>query len=271
MSAPPRVIGPSYDPPRGQKGTSAQHHVEDHRADVTADDNKRVLQRIEAAIADTSGRLRLLIDGTHCSSIPGFELAELRRTLRELDCSNSPYLTHLPMEIGHLHNTLRQLDCSSCALTSLPDEISLLHQLEVLNCSKNQLETFVWNCDALKQLKTVDLSHNRIRFLSPSAAQRLLSSSSKVKLSLEGNDATLRQTAKDSEDEQRSLLPVSIDRCVVCDEVQAKLPPRVFIQFIKWRQLPTAPLQLVPILYPCCGAECAKALQQWQTNPGAQW
>ncbi len=243
------------------------------------DDNYRVLMRMQAAIEDKTGRLRLLIDGTNADCIPGFELASLRHTLREINCSNSPRLTQLPMELGHLHETLRTLDCSGCALTSLPAEISLLHQLETLNCSNNKLTTFVWNASALKKLAHLDLSFNMMSHMSPSSAQLLFGASSRVQVNLEGNDATLRETAKLTELEQRSLLPVEVNACVVCDEVQARLPPKVFVQFARWRKPPSpfeshptpSPLVLVPVLYPCCGSECAKALQQWQGHTAGRW
>jgi hypothetical protein len=124
----PRTIAPA----------SLQPAASSRPASDADDDNTRVLQRVEAAVADPSGRLRLLLDNTNATSLPGFELAQLRGTLRELDCSNSPRLASLPMEIGHCFRTLTALNCSRCALTALPDEVGLLAHLAHLDCSYNQ-------------------------------------------------------------------------------------------------------------------------------------
>lgn len=268
--------------------TTIHQRTEQEAVQLAAnDDNKRILDRIEAAIADPTGRLRLLIDGTNATSIPGFELTCLRNTLRELTCAHSPLLRQLPMEIGHLYNTLRTLDCSHCALTSLPEEISLLHRLEVLNCSHNQLTTFVWRCEALKSLRNVNLSHNRLRYMSPTAAELLLSASSTVDVDLRENEASMRQTAADDDHTQRALLPVDVERCEVCNVQQVVLPPRVFVRFVRWQPRSSSSLEqqqsvrdqpneaprraLVPVLYPCCGPVCATALQHWQSNVSGRW
>jgi hypothetical protein len=258
----PRTIAPA----------SLQPAASSRPASDADDDNTRVLQRVEAAVADPSGRLRLLLDNTNATSLPGFELAQLRGTLRELDCSNSPRLASLPMEIGHCFRTLTALNCSRCALTALPDEVGLLAHLAHLDCSYNRLETFVWDCRALARLTKVVLSHNRLKCLSPSAAEALLLTCTAVDLS--GNDETLREIM-DKQIDPAALLPPHVSACSVCGKESAGgAPPKVYVQFLPWRPAGKgkdprgAAMEeraLVPVIHPCCGADCAQSLYRWQS------
>jgi hypothetical protein len=253
-------------------------------------DNNRVLQRVEAAVADPTGRLRLLLDSTNADSLPGFEIAQLRGTLREIDCSRSPNLTRLPMEIGHLHRTLTALDCSHCSIASLPDEVSLLTSLRTLDCSHNLIQCLPWDCGALVQLERVNVSHNRLRFFSPSAAQQLLQNP-KATCDLRGNDATLKAIVAAGSSAAAShghLLPPHVDACSVCDKQDPRgTVAEVYVQFLRWTAtltplevaaneaaaqrgdggMPEQPRSvLVPVLHPCCGPECARALYEWQAT-----
>jgi Leucine-rich repeat (LRR) protein len=271
-------------------------------AEQRDEDNLRILRRVEAAVGDPTGRLRLLVDSTNATSLPGFEIAQLRGTLRELDCSNSPYLRSLPMEIGHLYRTLTTLHCRNCVISALPDEVGLLTHLTELDCSGNRLDTFLWDCRALLSLRRVDLSRNRLRFLSPSAAQTLLLKD--VDTNLTGNEATLRAIAANGTVAAADVLPPNVNNCSVCaDEGRGGgAVAHVYVQFLPWHRsahqsglgysgasTPTAGAGAagfgyggttpgsshgsggggggvrVPVVHPCCSPECATAVYRWQS------
>ena len=74
MSAPIRTIGSTF-PPTNRSGDS--------------EDAERVAERIDAAIRDPTGRLKLFLDHTRARELP----CDISRvsSLRELYCSDSPF------------------------------------------------------------------------------------------------------------------------------------------------------------------------------------
>jgi hypothetical protein len=167
------------------------------------DDNQRIVDRVQAAVDDHTGRLKLFLDHTGATEIPGTLMSRLRRTLVELHCNNSAKLTALPLELGHFAKTLQIIDCSRCALTSLPEEMSQLRALHTLRAAHNRLTTFLWDCHGLKGLKHLDISHNDITYFSPSAAAVFLETEDGSAM-----DAATTIAASDQDEARKASGPV---------------------------------------------------------------
>ena len=135
---------------------------------LTIEDRERTADRISAAQRDPTGRIKLFVDHTQTNKIDGPELARLRGSLRELYCGHNPRLHALPSEVTSLWATLTILDCSHSALRELPADFSDLRNVTYLNLSHNQLSSFVWECRGFQALTHLDVSCNRLQYVSPS-------------------------------------------------------------------------------------------------------
>ncbi|MEK7399563.1 MAG: COR domain-containing protein, partial [Candidatus Poribacteria bacterium] len=93
-------------------------------------------------------------------------------------------LTSLPESIGKL-TQLQSLDVDSNRLTSLPESIGQLTQLQILSAKNNQLTSLPESIGQLAQLKLLDASNNRLTNL-PESIENLTSLEI---LRLSGNDA----------------------------------------------------------------------------------
>ena len=80
-------------------------------------------------------------------------------------------LTEFPPEIHALADTLEVLDLSRNALDSLPDDLPRLHRLRVIFCSDNRFTDLPAVLGRCAQLEMVGFKANRIRAV-PAAALR---------------------------------------------------------------------------------------------------
>ena len=94
---------------------------------------------------------------------------DAERDILELDAQD---LTELPSDIRVLHQHLKVLSLSSNRLSKLPDEITLLKNLEELDISDNLLTELPAQIGGLSSLRTLSLEHNRLREL-PASIGRL--------------------------------------------------------------------------------------------------
>jgi hypothetical protein len=98
-------------------------------------------------------------------------LAQLRNgaltgiTRLKLECG----LTTFPDEIFDLAESLEILDLSGNALSSLPDDLSRLHQLRILFCSDNQFTILPPALGQCRQLSMIGFKANQIRTVPASA------------------------------------------------------------------------------------------------------
>ena len=109
-----------------------------------AEEDERLARRVEEALRDPTGRLRLHVNNLLCTSL-GQRISRLR-TLRELYCHDNPRLRSLPPTLWHLGGALTCLHASRCRLESVPEELCQLRNLKRLSLAGNRLKTFVWDC-----------------------------------------------------------------------------------------------------------------------------
>ena len=86
--------------------------------------------------------------------------------------------------------TLRMLDLAECQITTVPaEEFSHLHQLEILNLSRNDISTFTAKLERLTSLRLLNISHNRLTTLSPTTTKELdrMASQRTVQVDISGN------------------------------------------------------------------------------------
>jgi hypothetical protein len=261
--------------------------LDKHRLERSEEDNLRIEQRVDAAVDDPTGRVKVYLNGTNCTMLPR-SIGRLRGSVRELYCDGNPLLRSLPIEICLLSASLTHLDCSNCALTFIPEEFSRLAQLRVLRASRNALRSFMWDCAGMTCLEELDLSHNQIAYLSPSAAAfcaqvthhagsgsapEAARLASRHFVDLTGNQPSfVSPSTKRSELLQHIPASVAGD-CAICGkQVASGRVPHVCAQFVKIGHTaresaalprPSPLVSLVPVLYPCCGHECAIALDRW--------
>lgn len=76
-------------------------------------------------------------------------------------CTNIEMIRNVCLSI----KTLQHFDVSNNDLNELPLDISLLTDLETLNCSNNQLSDIAELFEQLKRLKELDISYNRFKTL----------------------------------------------------------------------------------------------------------
>lgn len=219
--------------------------------EVVEQDMERASRRIEEAINDPSGRLRVYLNNM---SFPAVDHdIERVRLLQQLHCNHNRLLTTLPSSIGRLAH-LRVINLSNCAIHRLPEELSDLRCLEEVDVSHNLLPKFVYDVSGWTQsLRRLNLSHNPIAYFSPSCVELFLSLRHKqsqcerVQLHTEESLVIWPNTAmfkpsmtshmSSSKEEQRllgSMLPDHIETCFVCETVVMVGKPTVYVHFWVW-------------------------------------
>lgn len=199
---------------------------------------ERVYARVEEAASDGSGRLRLYLNSTRAPAIPD-DVGRIA-TLRELYCQDNPFVKCFPSTIGRLAATLEILDVSRCALEALPEEVSTLLHLRILNASNNRLRFPPWHLDGLSEkLETLDLSHNRIRAFSYPCFKLFV-----ALLTPPVNRYMARRTlllnnneffqVRDSAEELVAFLPPSVERCTACHDRMDPAAVYVVFEMLQW-------------------------------------
>ena len=131
----------------------------------------------------------------------------------ELDCSINK-LSSLPESIGNL-TQLQRFSCSMNQLTTLPESIGNLTQLQKLQCESNKLTTLPESIGNLTQLKELDCNRNQLTSL-PESIENLtqlleLTCSDNQLTSLPESIGNLTQLQSlNCSDNQLSTLPESI-------------------------------------------------------------
>ena len=80
-------------------------------------------------------------------------------SLENLKIIDTP-ISRLSLPLGHVTSPMISLTIKSCDLTELPEEISMLTQLQELNLSGNQLKTLPHSFPTLFQLRRLNLDSN---------------------------------------------------------------------------------------------------------------
>lgn len=216
--------------------------------DLIAEDTRRMRSRIEDAVNDAAGRIRLFLNDMRFREID-LEVTRIR-SLEQLYAQNNPVLRSLPPVLSPYLPNLRTIDISHCAIESLPEDLGELSHLEVLNVSHNQLTRLVWDVTRwTSSMRSLDISNNRIRFLSPSCVQLFRSllcryeTNARVQLHAEPTlmiwPATelitpLQGSSASATEQQRQLtdmLPDHVEHCSNCGSQVAVGKPRVYVRF----------------------------------------
>lgn len=287
--AAPAAVLPARDPPR--------MFVND--AGDTEEDIDRMDRRVQDAVSDGSGRLKLYINNSAAARVHD-DVGRVEG-LRELYCYNSPKLTSLPLSLTKLCATLQLLDASNCALESIPEDLNGLCNLRHLNLANNNLTAFLWDCSPLiGSLETLNLESNRLTYFSHSyislfaALQRKEEKAGSCMLHppqstlidanpfLGPTDHLLKErpdapaaTGSNSYD-LSDRLPHFVENCCVCGKMVIVGRPHVFVRFGTVRSVPKRRKEKeaansdderitvrVPFFFPFCGAvECSNKLFQ---------
>jgi hypothetical protein len=219
--------------------------------EVVQQDIDRSLRRIQEAIDDPTGRLKLYLNNL---SFPHIDFSiERIKSLEQLFCNHNPLLSTLPYSVCQLPN-LRVVDLHSCALSHLPEDMSRLRNLERLDLSHNLLSRLVWDVSGwVKTLKYLNVGNNRIEYFSPSCMELFLAlrkkqqANEKVQLSTEQaltlfpNPCLFKPKAtshmRSVQEEQHllgAMLPSGVESCANCGEVVTVGQPRVYVHFWVW-------------------------------------
>lgn len=248
-------------PNEGEKKNNKTHPIKsrDTSSFRMEEEEQRARQRLVDALNDPTGRKKLFLNDISFRTMDD-DVSRLTH-LEQLYCHHNPLLTTLPAVLYKLSSTLKILDASHCQLQSLPEELSLLTKLEVLNVSHNQLRRFVWECEGwVPSLQYLGLQGNPLEMVSPSflklvahlerryraMSEVMLHPPITLELEMKHHQFfTPRVTERMSHlEEQRLLgemLPSSIETCSVCGTLVTVGLPKVFVEFTMWSPL-------------CCGA-----------------
>lgn len=219
--------------------------------EVVEQDIERSFRRIQEAIDDPTGRLKLYLNSM---SFPKVDYSiERIKTLEQLFCERNPLLSTLPVSICQLSN-LRVMDLNHCALTHLPEDLSRLRHLERLDLSHNLLSRLIWDVSGwVASLRMLNICHNRLEYVSPSCMHLFLALKKKHQeaasvqlhaeqaLSLFPNEHMFQPKAtahiQSAQEEQfilGNMLPDCVESCTVCGETVVVGRPRVYIHFWAW-------------------------------------
>lgn len=219
--------------------------------EVVEQDIARSYRRIQEAIDDATGRLKLYLNNL---SFPEIDYSiERVKSLEQLFCNQNPLLATLPMSICQLSN-LKVMDLNHCALKQLPEDMSCLRHLERLDLSHNLLTRLIWNVEGwVSTLTYLNVSHNKIEYFSPSCMELFLSlkrrqqANEKVQLLTEDaltlypNPHLFKPQAtahmRSVQEEQHllgNMLPEGVESCTVCRSVVTVGQPRVYVHFWVW-------------------------------------
>lgn len=247
--------------------------------------------RLVDALNDPTGRRKLFLNDISFDTMED-DVSRLTH-LEQLYCHHNSLLKSLPVVLYKLAPTLRVLDARNCNLESLPEELSLLVNLQVLNVSNNRLNRFVWECSGwVPSLQYLGLHGNPLKYVSPSfmklvnhleglyreSAKVMLHPPVTIELDTEGSTFfTPKETATLSHTEEQrvlgEMLPLSIENCTVCGALVTVGLPRVFVEFSHWvplvkqrgeeEQRGQPPLLLrLPVFHPHCGSiDCHNKIQ----------
>lgn len=219
--------------------------------EVVQQDIDRSLRRIQEAIDDPSGRLKLYLNNL---SFPQVDYSiERIKSLEQLFCNHNPLLSTLPFSVCQLSH-LRVVDLNHCALTHLPEDLSRLRSLERLDLSHNLLTRLVWDVSGwVDSLKYLNVGNNRLEYFSPScmelflALRRKQQANEKVQLSTEQaltlfpNPCLFKPNATSHmssvQEEQHllgAMLPDGVENCANCGAMVIVGQPRVYVHFWVW-------------------------------------
>ncbi len=112
-------------------------------------------------------------------------------SLENLKIIETP-MKRLTLPLGHVNSPMKSLTIKSCDLTELPEEISMLTQLQELNLSGNELTALPHSFPALFHLRRLNLDSNNFeRFPDLIKSMKTLSH-----LSIDGNKFAEEEKAR---------------------------------------------------------------------------
>jgi Leucine-rich repeat (LRR) protein len=70
-------------------------------------------------------------------------------------------LKAMTLPLGHAPSPIKSLTIKDCALNSLPEEVSMLWQIQEMNCSGNELSSLPYSFIDLRNLRRLNLDRNQ--------------------------------------------------------------------------------------------------------------
>ena len=286
-------LGASISSMSGSMGARAlreQSHMPLWQAEEEQEEWDRVHSRVTDAVEDPTGRLKLFLENSNTPYIPD-EVGRIT-TLRELYMDSCRKVRYLPITISKLCDTLQIIDASNCSIVEIPEEFAFLHSLKRLNLRNNQLESFLWDPRKMTSLEQLDISHNKIQYLSyltRELLERLMDIERKAAatklhaeraLAVEDNHWLGPTSFPSNEWELSSvprqsplseMLPPHVEHCLVCGDLVQVGRPLVFVKFQEVMVKLPKPSQManrpnpvrVPFFFPYCpSGDCCMELHR---------